>query len=173
MLIELDYPSPKSVELDAQKTLLLIIDMENENAHPEGALFIGDPVKKIIPNIAKLRARVRQAGGRVVHTQSVRSPGALEFTVFKNTVRKLEGTWGSELIDELKPAADEPLIVKHTHDSFYRTELDAQSGADGTVPRRRAGDRDRHFHAQLCTKRGDGVQRPGFPRLCSDGLHSA
>jgi nicotinamidase-related amidase len=124
MLIELDYPAPKSVELDPKKTLLLIIDMENENAHPAGALYIGEPVKEIIPKITQLRQRIRQAGARVVYTQSVRSPDALEFTVFKNTVRKLEGTWGSALIEELKPAADEPLIVKHTHDCFYRTELD-------------------------------------------------
>jgi nicotinamidase-related amidase len=124
MLIELDYPAPKSVELDPKKTLLLIIDMENENAHPAGALYIGEPVKEIIPKITQLRQRIRQAGARVVYTQSVRSPDALEFTVFKNTLRKLEGTWGSALIEELKPAADEPLIVKHTHDCFYRTELD-------------------------------------------------
>ncbi|MGH7794288.1 MAG: cysteine hydrolase family protein [Candidatus Binatia bacterium] len=125
MLVELDYPVPRSVEFEAAKTLLLIIDMENENAHPDGALYIGESVSKIIPKIAGLRARVRQAGGRVAHTQSVRSPDALEFIVFKNTVRKLKGTWGSELIDELKPAADEPLIVKHTHDCFYQTELDS------------------------------------------------
>ncbi len=125
MLIEIDYPTPQSVELKAANTLLLIIDMENENVHPSGALFIGEPVRKIVPKIVELRARVRQAGGRVVHTQSVRSPDALEFTVFKNTLRKVEGSWGAELIDELKPAADEPLVVKRTHDSFYRTEMDS------------------------------------------------
>ena len=124
MLIELEYPPAKPVELNPQKTLLLIIDMENENAHPNGPLCIGEPVKKIIPRISELRAQVRQAGGRVVHTQSVRSPDALEFTVFKNTLRKVEGTWGAEIIDELKPAADEPLIVKHTHDCFYRTGME-------------------------------------------------
>jgi nicotinamidase-related amidase len=124
MVIELDYPTPQSVELDAQDILLLIIDMENENAHPDGTLYIGEPVRKIIPKIAELRARVRLAGGRVLHTQSVRSPDALEFTVFRNTVRKLKGSWGSELIDELKPAGDEPLIVKYTHDCFYQTEMD-------------------------------------------------
>jgi nicotinamidase-related amidase len=125
MLIELDYPEPVPVELEAVKTLLLIIDMENENAHPNGALYIGEPVRRIIPRIQELREKVRRAGGRVVHTQSVRSPDALEFTVFKNTVRKLEGSWGAELIDELKPAAGEPLIVKRTHDCFYQTEMDA------------------------------------------------
>jgi nicotinamidase-related amidase len=124
MLIELDYPVPQSVELEAPKTLLLIIDMENENAHPSGALYIGEAVRKIIPRIAELRGRICAAGGRVVHTQSVRSRDALEFTVFKNTMRKLEGTWGAELIEELKPAAAEPLIVKHTHDCFYQTEMD-------------------------------------------------
>jgi nicotinamidase-related amidase len=125
MLINLEYPQPVPVELEAGKTLLLVIDMENENAHPDGALYIGEPVKRIIPRIGDLRAKVRQAGGRVVHTQSVRSPDALEFTLFKNTVRKLEGTWGAELIDELKPAVDEPLIVKRTHDCFYNTEMDS------------------------------------------------
>lgn len=124
MLIELDYPKPVPVDLPAAKTLLLIIDMENENAHPNGALYIGEPVRRIIPKIRELREKVRRAGGRVVHTQSVRSPDALEFTVFKNTIRKLEGSWGAELIDELKPTADEPLIVKRTHDCFYQTEMD-------------------------------------------------
>src|SRR5206468_11140955 len=125
MLIELDYPEPVPVELEAVQTLLLIIDMENENAHPNGALYIGEPVRRIIPKIRELRDKARQADGRVVHTQSVRSPDALEFTVFKNTVRKLEGSWGAELIDELMPGAEEPVIVKHTHDCFYQTEMDA------------------------------------------------
>jgi nicotinamidase-related amidase len=125
MLIELNYPEPVPVELDAAQTLLLIIDMENENAHPDGALFIGESVRRIIPKIARLREDVRRAGGSIVHTQSVRSRDALEFAVFKNTVRKLEGSWGAELIEEFKPAAGEPLIVKRTHDCFYRTELDS------------------------------------------------
>jgi nicotinamidase-related amidase len=134
MLIELDYPEPVSVELEAGKTLLLIIDMENENAHPNGALYIGEPVRRIIPKIRELREKVRRAGGRVIHTQSVRSPDALEFTVFKNTVRKLEGSWGAELIEELKPAPDEPLIVKRTHDCFYQTEMDDLLARFGICP---------------------------------------
>jgi nicotinamidase-related amidase len=133
MLIELNYPEPVPVELEAAKALLLIIDMENENAHPNGALYIGEPVRRIIPKIQGLREKVRRAGGRVIHTQSVRSPDALEFTVFKNTVRKLEGSWGAELIEELKPADDEPLIVKRTHDCFYQTEMDALLGRFGML----------------------------------------
>ena len=125
MLIQLDYPDPVPVELAAEKALLLIVDMENENAHPDGALYIGEAVRRIIPRIGELRENMHQAGARVVHTQSVRSQDALEFTVFKNVVRKLEGTWGAAHIDELKPLPHEPVIVKRTHDCFYQTGMDA------------------------------------------------
>jgi nicotinamidase-related amidase len=80
-------------------------------------------VERIIPRIAALRRYVREAGGKVVHTQSVRKPDALEFTLFKNVVRKLEGTWGAEFIEPLKPLPDEPVVVKYTHDCFYKTNM--------------------------------------------------
>jgi nicotinamidase-related amidase len=125
MQIELNYPDPVPLELKAGKTLLLIVDMENEDAHPAGKRFAGERVTRIIPNIARLRRKVRQAGGSVVHTQSVRKPDALEFTVFNNVIRKIEGTWGAEFVDELKPEPDEPVVVKYTHDCFYRTEMES------------------------------------------------
>ena len=125
MQIELNYPEPILVKLDAAKTMLLIVDMENEDAHPSGKRYMGEAVEEIIPKIAALRRRVRAAGGLVVHTQSVRKPDALEFTLFNNVVRKVEGTWGAEFIDQLKPAPGEPVVVKYTHDCFYRTEMEA------------------------------------------------
>src|SRR5215471_3218111 len=125
MQIELNYPEPILVKLDAAKTMLLIVDMENEDAHPKGKRYMGERVDEIVPKIAALRRRVRAAGGLVVHTQSVRKPDALEFTLFNNVVRKVEGTWGAEFIDQLKPAPDEPVVVKYTHDCFYRTEMEA------------------------------------------------
>ena len=125
MQIELNYPEPVAVKLDAAKTMLLIVDMENEDAHPSGKRYMGDDVEEIIPKIVALRRRVRAAGGMVGHTQSVRKPDALEFTLFKNVVRKVEGTWGAQFVDQLKPAADEPVVVKYTHDCFYRTDMEA------------------------------------------------
>jgi len=125
MQIELNYPEPVPIELDAAKTMLLVVDMENEDAHPAGKRYMGEAVEEIIPNIVALRRRVRQAGARVVHTQSVRKPDALEFTLFKNVVRKVEGSWGAEFIAPLKPASDEPVVVKYTHDCFYRTDMEA------------------------------------------------
>jgi nicotinamidase-related amidase len=124
MLVELTYPNPARVDLDASKTLLVIVDMENCSAHPQGPQYMGEAVEKIIPRIAHLRRYVRAQGGRVLHTQSVRRPDALEFTLFHNVVRKLEGTWDAEFIDALKPAPDEPVVVKYTHDSFYQTDME-------------------------------------------------
>ena len=124
MQIELNYPEPVAVKLDAAKTMLLIVDMENEDAHPSGKRYMGEAVEEIIPKIVALRRRVRAAGGMVVHTQSVRKSDALEFTLFKNVVRKVEGTWGAQFVDQLKPAADEPVVVKYTHDCFYRTDME-------------------------------------------------
>jgi len=123
MLLDIKYPDPVCVDLDASKTLLIIVDMENCSAHPNGPQYMGEPVEKIIPRIARLRDSVRSSGGRVLHTQSVRRRDALEFTVFGNVVRKLEGTWDAEFIDALKPAADEPVVVKYTHDCFYQTNM--------------------------------------------------
>ena len=125
MLVDLSYPEPTQIELDASKTLLIIIDMENCSAHPNGPQYMGEPVEKIIPRIAELRRYVRARGGRVLHTQSVRKRDALEFTLFHNVVRKLEGTWDAEFIDALKPAADEPVVVKYTHDCFYQTAMES------------------------------------------------
>jgi len=124
MLIDINYPDPVSVDLEARKTLLIVVDMENCSAHPNGPQYMGEPVEKIIPRIARLRNYVRANGGRVLHTQSVRKPDALEFTVFGNVVRKLEGSWDAEFIDALKPAADEPVVVKYTHDCFYQTNME-------------------------------------------------
>ena len=124
MLVEIKYPDPVPVDLDARNTLLIIVDMENCSAHPNGPQYMGEPVEKIIPRIVRLRNQVRASGGKVLHTQSVRKRDALEFTVFNNVVRKLEGTWDAEFIDALKPAPDEPVVVKYTHDCFYQTNME-------------------------------------------------
>ena len=124
MLVDLKYPDPVPVDLDARNTLLIIIDMENCSAHPNGPQYMGEPVENIIPPIARLRNHVRANGGKVLYTQSVRKRDALEFTVFGNVVRKLEGSWDADFIDALKPAADEPVVVKYTHDCFYQTSME-------------------------------------------------
>jgi nicotinamidase-related amidase len=125
MLVELNYPTLIPVHLDPAQTLLIIVDMENDSAHPDAPRYMGEAVERIIPRIAALRRYVRESGGKVVHTQSVRKPEALEFKLFNNVVRKIEGSWGAEFVDALKPLPDEPVVVKYTHDCFYKTNMEA------------------------------------------------
>ena len=125
MLVDLNYPTPMPVQLDPAQTLLIIVDMENDSAHPDAPRYMGEAIGRIIPRIAALRRYVRESGGKVVYTQSVRKPDALEFKLFNNVVRKIEGSWGAEFIDALKPLPDEPVIVKYTHDCFYETNMEA------------------------------------------------
>src|SRR5687768_16973220 len=107
--LQLGYPTATPVALDASRSLLVIIDMCNETCHRAGSRYGGEFVARIIAPIAALRRRVREAGGRVIHTQSVRSRDAVEFKM-GNEVRLLEGTWGVEFVPELKPAEDEPVV---------------------------------------------------------------
>jgi nicotinamidase-related amidase len=132
--VEISYPKPLPVELEAGKTLLVIVDMENSSAHPESTRYMGEPIERIIPKIAQLRRYVRASGGVVIHTQSVRKPDALEFTVFHNEARKLEGSWEAEFVDALKPAPDEPVVVKYTHDCFYQTQMESLLARLGIRP---------------------------------------
>src|SRR5258706_13914138 len=131
--IELDYPKPVPVGLDPSRTLLVIVDMCNETCNPGGFRYGGEFVSRIIAPIAALRRRVREAGGHGIHTQSVRARDALEFKM-GNNVRLLEGTWGVEFVDELKPAPDEPLVVKHSHDCFNQTDLESVLARLGAQP---------------------------------------
>ncbi len=134
MQVELNYPNPVAVSLDVEKTLLVIVDMEKDSCDPAGSSYIGEPVQRIIPRIAELRRRVREAGGLVIHSQSVRAPDALEFTVFGHKVRKIEGTWGVEFVDALRPEPGEPVVVKRTHDCFYQTEMESLLKKSGMRP---------------------------------------
>ena len=44
MQIDLNYPEPIPVSLEPAKTMLLIVDMENEDAHPTGKRYMGEAV---------------------------------------------------------------------------------------------------------------------------------
>jgi hypothetical protein len=88
MLIELDYPIPLAVELEAAQTLLLVIDMENENAHPDGATRSGfgggqdgreAPTTILVRNIDEpiLGVRALEALGLVVASRKWLSPSRL------------------------------------------------------------------------------------------------
>jgi len=112
------------IKLNPGSTALVVVDMENEFCKPGGKLYHSEGVDEVIPRLQRLLRRSREVGVHVIFVQSVRFPNSPEFSRFGQTPILLKGTWSVELIYELTAKEGEPVVEKHTHDCFYRTEMD-------------------------------------------------
>jgi ureidoacrylate peracid hydrolase len=132
---------PEALEIDLKRTAVLVIDMQNAFVSKGGMFDLGgrdishisqviEPNKKIIEAARAKNVKVVYAVHRLTH--NVRELGPLSRYRFnpdwKNPELRrgsiLEGTWGTEIIDELKPREDEMVIVKRRFSAFSGTELD-------------------------------------------------
>lgn len=111
------------------KTALLIVDMQNDYCHPDGAWFIPDAAHKA-PVIQQLLEAFRESRQPVVH--AVRSYRADTWNVERFRVPFfqagrgffVEGSWGERILDRLGPQEGEPVVVKQRFSAFAYTELD-------------------------------------------------
>ena len=123
---------------------LLVIDMQNGYCTPGGSYEkyggkIGadlDAYRQIIPNIARLIAASRELQIPIFYTQQVREESGIDlFTRLHRIIpeRRAEflripacvrGTWDAGIIDELKPANNDLIVIKRRDSSFQDTELD-------------------------------------------------
>ena len=113
------------VQLDPKLSALVIIDMQNDFCKPGGHLYHPDGVDEVIPKLKALLQQSRDAGTQRLFLQSVRYPDSPEYARFGQTPFILQGTWGSDYIEELTPLEGERVIEKNTHDCFYKTEMDS------------------------------------------------
>jgi len=135
--------------VDPKHTALVIIDMQNDYIRPEGALGqhgVDMSMLKVLPNrIRPVLEAARDSGTMVVHVQMIRlphrlsdSPGWLRFQVKRHGLdpQKLylhvvAGTWGCEIVDELKPKPEEIVVTKHRSSTFVGTNLDMLLRSNG------------------------------------------
>lgn len=110
----------KVFELPVNSSGLVIVDMQMEGCERHGS-----GVKPVIQTIRSLLTRFREANGKIIHVQSVRSKNHPEFTVFGREYGLLENSPGVEFVDELKPLSTEPVVQKTSHDCFYKTSMEA------------------------------------------------
>jgi nicotinamidase-related amidase len=108
------------IELHPESTGLVIVDMQVEGCERHGS-----GMKPIIANIRRLLDRFREADGKIIHVQSVRTKDHPEFTVFGRPYGLLIGSPGAEFIEELKPLPGENVVQKTSHDCFYKTSMEA------------------------------------------------
>ncbi|MBW9141122.1 MAG: cysteine hydrolase [Candidatus Aramenus sp.] len=114
-------PEEKEVVLDPRKTALLVVDMQNDFVRKEGKLYVPE-AEKTIPAIRELLRKARESSALVVYTQDWHMKDDPEFKIWGE--HALAGTWGAEIVDELKPEKDDFLIKKYRYDAFFETPLD-------------------------------------------------
>ncbi|MFC4987045.1 cysteine hydrolase family protein [Saliphagus infecundisoli] len=121
--------------LDPDRTAVVVVDMQNGFAHPEGSLYAPGS-ERVVGPIADLVARAREAGARIVYTRDVHPPEQFEGTHSYDEFDRwgehvLEGSWDAELLAELDVRDDDLVVEKHTYDAFYDTELEGWLDARG------------------------------------------
>ena len=109
------------VRLQAQETALLIMDMQNDFVKPEGQLRV-PAAGETVPRIQRLLEAARQAGLRVVFVQDTHLEGDREEEIWPGHCHL--GSWGWEIVDELKPRPHELICQKSRYDGFYGTWLE-------------------------------------------------
>jgi nicotinamidase-related amidase len=111
----------EAVNLKADETAVVVVDMQNDFVKPNGNLVVEDAVETI-PNIQYLLKSAREADVRIAYTQDTAVEGDPEFDIWPEHC--LLGTWGREFVEELMPESDDLICEKNRYDGFYGTWLD-------------------------------------------------
>jgi len=109
------------MELNPKKTSLMVVDMQNDFANEKGSLYVPS-VTRVIPNIKKLIKKARESKTPIFYTQDWHRPDWIEFKRW--TVHCVQGSWGANIIEELKPKENDYCIKKQTYNAFYGTFLE-------------------------------------------------
>jgi nicotinamidase-related amidase len=135
-----------SIGPEIGKSALVIVDMQNDFVHGSGDfahIARESPEVKIdmpflmgtIPNVKRLADAFRTAGRPVVYLALVLKPDYTDaaFPYWRlgllgsargNRTHCVEGTWGAQIIDDLKPQEGEHLVVKRGFGGYSNTPLD-------------------------------------------------
>lgn len=116
-----EYKVEERVVLDPRTTALVVVDMQNDFVDPRGKLFVPSAPGTIRP-IKSLIEKARASRVPVVYTQDWHSKDDPEFKIWGE--HAVAGTWGAEIVDEIKPMEDDVVIKKLRYDAFYGTSLD-------------------------------------------------
>ena len=120
--------------LNAYETCFLVVDMQNDFVKPEG--YFGKkgqnmkPVLDSVIRIAEFLEFCRDKGPSVIFlkTEHPRYTNADTWRIRLGDEDEspnicLPNSWGAEIIDELTPSSDEPVVVKRRYDGFLETDL--------------------------------------------------
>jgi len=102
------------------RAAVIVIDMINDFVT---GVFKSDRAAKIIPNIQALTDYARTQKTPVIHATDAHLPGMdREFDVWGKHAEA--GSWGAEIVDELKPRKGDFRVYKRKYSAFQGTDLD-------------------------------------------------
>jgi nicotinamidase/pyrazinamidase len=105
------------------KTALIVADMLNDFIDPQGALYVGEQGRKLIPFIQDKIAAARTRGEPVIFLcDTHKEADHPEFKMFKP--HGVPGTWGAAVIPELAPQPRDYRVEKPRYSGFYNTNLE-------------------------------------------------
>lgn len=109
-------------KLDPSRAAVLVVDMLNEFLAEGGQMVLLEGRRTIEP-IRQLIEAARRAGIRVIWVCD-EHPTTEDAEFLKRVPHCLRGTWGAQIVDELKPAENEIRITKRRYSGFFQTDLD-------------------------------------------------
>ena len=132
----------REVPIDREHAALLIVDVQNYCAHPEGAAWRAlDPARfeqksgyffrslreVVLPNLRLLQSACRQAHIEVVYAaiENMTRDGrdrSLDYKISGINVPR--GSWDAQIVDEIAPAEDEMIFRKTSSSVFISTNID-------------------------------------------------
>ena len=119
-----------------ERTALVIVDLQNDFLHPDGAYGragqTSDAIAVLPARIKPLADALRARGGWVVSTHFTLVPGKDGVPFIADHLRKLRpflakgdfkpGGWGHALVDELQPA--DITVEKVAYSAFYQSRME-------------------------------------------------
>jgi nicotinamidase-related amidase len=133
--VERVYQSLEEI-ISPRHTTLVIVDMQNDLCHPDGAFARGGldlrDIQNAIPNVIRTVDAARKAEVFVTWLLNTHLPDGLSNAPSLERMRChyrmpehcVEGTWGHALVDGLLPCHDDLIIKKHRSSGFTGTSLD-------------------------------------------------
>ena len=110
--------------INKESTAILVVDMLNDFLKPGGKMVL-DIGKVIIEPSSRLLERARNNRIPIVYVNDSHRPGLRQDREFKKRAEHcIEGTWGAEVIRELKPQEGDFVVKKRRFSGFYETDLD-------------------------------------------------
>ena len=120
---------------DPASTAVVVVDVQNGFCHPDGSLY-APPSEDAIDPVNDVIAAGREAGADVVFTRDVHPPEQFEDAHYYDEFDRwgehvVEGSWDAELVGGLDARGEDHVVVKHTYDAFYRTDLEGYLDSHG------------------------------------------